>query len=145
MYSFSPGDVIGQLKAAPPTCPGDIFIFICDIIGDQTGITIWRVGGSSECSLIHRSTSSSICGPSDTFVARSGTGFGTSATSYSSTLSGTATPALDGILVECFGPDNIVDPRNRIGNSTLRILGQLDICLLSIVTVTGPNNLFCSN
>ena len=84
------------------------------------------MGESSECSLVHRSTSSSICGPRDVFTARSGTGFGTaSATSYTSTLSGTATLELNGTLVECFGPANSVDPGNKVGSSTLQILGWL--------------------
>ena len=89
------------------------------------GVTTWRVNGSSECPLLHRSTSSSICGPGNAFTARSGTGFGTSdATSYLSTLSGTANLALNGTLVECFGPANNVDPGNRVDGSILRIIGQ---------------------
>ena len=90
----------------------------------MSGTTNWRVGGSSECTLVHRSNPSSICGPSDVFTARGVTGFGTSATSYTSTLSGTATSALNGTLVECFGPANNVDPGNRVGSNTLQILGQ---------------------
>ena len=93
----------------------------------MSDITIWRVGGSSECTLVHRSTSSSICGPGDTFTARSGTGFGTSATSFLSTLSGTATAALDGTLVECFGPENNVNLENRVGSSNIQILGQFTV------------------
>ena len=57
------------------------------------------------------------------FTARSGVGYGTSNTFYSSTLSGTATPALNGTQFECFGPANNVDPRNRVNGSTLQILG----------------------
>ena len=45
------------------------------------------------------------------------------ATSFTSTLSGTADSALNGTLVECFGPANNVDPENMVGSSTLRILG----------------------
>ena len=52
------------------------------------------------------------------------TGFGTSATSFTSTLSGTATPALNGTLVECFGPALSRDAGNVVGNSTLQIVGQ---------------------
>ena len=129
MINISPGDVTGQFTAAPPTCPGDTFTFRCTVTGDMNGITIWRVGGSIECNLVHRSTSSSICGPSDTFIARSGTGFGTGATSYSSTLSGRATSAQNDTLVECFGPANNVDPGNRVGGSTLQILGQYILSL----------------
>ena len=121
--------------AAPPTCPGDTFTFKCTVTGDMSGVTIWRVGGSSECALIHRITSSSICGASDSFIARSGSEFGTSGPSFTSTLSGTATPALNGTLIECFGPANSVDSANRFGASLLWILGQGDACLLSI-TVT---------
>lgn len=92
----------------------------------MTGFTNWRVGGSSECPLIHSSNSSSSrCGPRDVFTARAGTGFGsgTSATSFTSTLSGTADPRLNGILVECFGPANNVDSSNRVGGSNLYITG----------------------
>ena len=121
---FPPGDVAGQFTAAPPTCPGDTFTFECTVTGDMMGFTIWRVNGSSECGLLHRVTSSSVCGPDDVFTARPGTGFGTSATSFSSSLSGTADLTLDGTLVECFGPANNVDPENRVDGSTLQIRGQ---------------------
>ena len=119
---FSPGDVTGQFIAPPPTCPGDTFIFSCTVTGDMSGVTIWRVGGRSDCVLPHSTTGAvSTCG----FTAASGTGFGTTnATSYSSTLSDTASHTLNGILVECFGPGLNRDSENRIGNSTLHILGQ---------------------
>ena len=122
----SPGSVAGQLTAAAPTCPGDTFTFRCNVTGNMNGFTTWRVGGSSECNaLTHRITSSSSpCGPSNAFTARPGAGFGTSGPTYSSTLSGTATLALSGILVECFGPANDEDPENRVGNTTLQILGN---------------------
>ena len=80
--------------------------------------------GSSQCILVHTFASSSICGPSDVFTARSGTGFGTSGPSYLSTLSGTAIPGLNGTLVECFGPASNVDPGNQVGGSNLSIIGQ---------------------
>ena len=124
MLDFFLDVVAGQFMAALPTCPEDTFKFMCTVDGDMNGLTTWIVGGSSECPLPHRSNSSSVCGPSNTFRARSGTGFGTSATSYSSTLSGTSDPALDGTLVECFGTPNSTDPGNRINGSTLQILGQ---------------------
>ena len=57
-------------------------------------------------------------------MATSGSLFGTSATSYSSTLSGTATLELNGTLIECFGPHLNRDPGNRVGDSTLQILGE---------------------
>ena len=72
----SPGDVTGQLTAPPPLCPGDTFTFRCTIVGDVNGFTTWKVGGSSECALVHRSRSSSICGPGLVFTANSGSGFG---------------------------------------------------------------------
>ena len=90
----------------------------------MSGITTWRVNGSIECTLAHRSNSYSLCDLSDRFTARSGTGFGTSGPSYTSTLSGTATPALNGTLVECFGPGNNVDPGNMVNGSNLEILGK---------------------
>ena len=120
---FSPGDVAGQFTPAPPTCPGDTFTFRCNVTGDRSGETTWRVGGSSVCPLQHRSSSSSICGPSNAFTTRPGTGFETSATSFSSTLDGTATSALNGTLVECFN-GTAMNPRNRVGGNTLQILGQ---------------------
>ena len=122
--SFHAGQVIGEFIAAPPTCPGDTFTFRCTVTGDRNNFTIWRVDGSSECPLVHRSTSSSTCGAGNAFIARSGVGFGTSATSFTSTLSGTATPVMNGTLVECFGPANNVDPGNMVGNSILQIRGQ---------------------
>ena len=45
--------------------------------------------------------------------------------SFTSTLSGTATLALNGTLVECFGPANNVDPGNRVDSSTIQILGTV--------------------
>ena len=121
---FPPGDVTGQFTVPPATCPGDTFTFICTVTGDRNGLTTWRVGnGSNDCSLQHGSPHPTSCRLSDAFTARSMTGFGQEATLFSSTLSGTATPGLDGILVECFGPANNVDQGNRVGGSTLQILG----------------------
>ena len=124
-YNFnSLGNVAGQFTAAPPTCPGDTFTFRCTVTGDRDGVTIWRVGGSSECLLAHN-TAGASCGSTSPFTATLGTGFGTSnATSFSSTLSGTATPTLDEALVECFGPGLARDAENRVGNSLLQISGQ---------------------
>ena len=88
-------------------------------------VTTWRVNGSSECPLLHSSSSvTSTCGAGIAFMATAGTGFGTSATSFSSTLSVTATPALDGTLVECFGPGSVGDLGNRVGGSAVHVLGQ---------------------
>ena len=74
--------------------------------------------GSSECVLMHSTAgATATCGPGSAFKARPGAEFGTSATSYSSTLSRTATSALNGTLVECFGPDLVREPSNKVGES----------------------------
>ena len=126
MY-LPPGYGAEQFNASHSTCLGDTFNFSCTVDGNSNGYTIWRVGGgSNDCTLIHSSsTSSPTCGPGNVFTARAKTGFGsqTSATSFTSTLSGTADPGLNGILVECFGPANNVDPSNRVGGSNLYITG----------------------
>ena len=92
----------------------------------MSGTTLWRVARvtTRECPLLHRLTSTSICGPNDAFTAASGNGFATNGPSFSSTLSGTASPGLSGTLVECFGPVNNAAPGNRVSGSTLQILGQ---------------------
>ena len=88
-------------------------------------VTTWRVDESSQCPLLHSSSSViSTCGSGNAYTATSGTGFGTSATSFSSALSVTATPALNGTLIECFGPGTVGDLGNTVGGSTFRILGQ---------------------
>ena len=80
------------------------------------------MNGSKECSLLHTKTSDpGPCGSGSPFTVTTGTGFGTSVTSFSSTLSG---PAQKGTLVECFGPDLWRNAGNMVGNSTLQILGQ---------------------
>ena len=121
--------VSGQFITASPTCPGDPFTFSCTVVGNRNGVTIWRVniGGTYECPLSHIVTGNVQCGPDNEFTATPRTEFGpgTSATSFSSTLSvGTATLALDGTLVECFGPDFFSrDAENRVGNGTIWIIG----------------------
>ena len=120
------GGVAGQFTAAPPTCPGDTFTFRCTVTG--SGTTLWRVNGSSNmCALAHVSIGDASCGATEeshAFIAAPGIGFETGGPSYSSTLSGTATPAIDGTLVECFGPDsNINEPGNRVGMSAILIVG----------------------
>ena len=88
----------------------------------MNAVTLWRVNRTVDpCILSQISTSSEHCGPNDAFTASPGN---TNATSFSSTLSGTADPKLDGILVECFGPDNTVSIGNRVGESTIQIAGQ---------------------
>ena len=125
MIIINSGNVAGQFTAASPTCPGGTMVFTCTVIGDMSGVTLWRVNGSSECLLSHSTAgATATCGPGGAFRARGMTGFGTSATSYSSTLSGTAASELNGTLVECFGPTLSRDPGNRIGDSTLQMLGN---------------------
>ena len=123
---FSPGDVACQYVPAPPACSGSTLTFRCTVVG--SGATLWRVNDSSNlCTLVHLSTSTDTCGSSgriDTFTAIPETGFGASGPSYSSTLSGTASSALDGTLVECFGPASSLDSGNRVGSSTIQVLGQ---------------------
>ena len=132
MY-ISPGNVAGQLTAAPPTCPGDTFTFRCTVTGDRNEITVWRVGGSSECILPHSTAgTTSTCGPGNAFTAKSRTAFGTNGPSFISMLSGIATSKLDGTLVECFGPDLARDAGNMVGNSTLQIQGQYTITFLTM-------------
>ena len=88
------------------------------------------MGGSSECSLVHSTADDpGPCGSGSPFTVTTGTGFKTSGTSFSSTLSGTATSELDGTLVECFGPDFSRDADNMVGNSTLQILSQYNVSL----------------
>ena len=100
-------------------------MFRCTVGGDNTGVTIWRVSRSSECILVHSTVDAPRpCGSGSAFTARSETGFGTTATSFTSTLSGTATSALNGTLVECFGPGLARDATNTVGKSMLQILGQ---------------------
>ena len=120
------GPIAGQFIEAPTTCPGDTFTFRCTVTGDMSGVTIWRLSGNSECILSHSTAgATSTCGAGGAFTARAVTGFGTTnATSFSSTLNSTATPALDGTLVECFGPALSRQPGNRIGGSILQISGQ---------------------
>ena len=122
---FSPGDATGQLTGPPPTCPGGIFTFICTVTSDINGITIWRVNSSNSnlCVLSHILTGTiSTCGTSHLFTAISETGFGANGP-FTSTLSATADPVLDGTLVECFGPAATVDPGNKVGSSTIQIVG----------------------
>ena len=100
----------------------------------MNGVTIWRLGASGDCPLVHSDAgASSSCGPGDDFMAAAGTGFGTNATSFMATLSGTATSSLDGMRVQCF-PDLSRDPGNRVGDSTLQIIGR-HILLHAMVVV----------
>ena len=117
-----PGDVGGQFTEAPPTCPSDVITFSCTVAGDNTSFTTWRVDGSSICSLPHNSRpgTTSTCGPDNVFTARFNT---TNATSFSSILSGPASSALDGTLVECFGPAFSLDAGNRVGSNTIQTIG----------------------
>ena len=98
----------------------------------MNGITIWRVGGgSTECTLLHSTVDGPRpCRTGSPFTVTTGTGFGMNATSYSSTLSGTATPGLNSTLVECLGPALPRKPGNRVGGSTLQTIGQYMFSLL---------------
>ena len=81
-------------------------------------------GSSDLCTLSHFSTGDASCGPiegSRAFTAAPGIGFGTGGPSFSSSLSG---PALDGTVVECFGPDATLDSENRVGDGTIQTIGQ---------------------
>ena len=100
-------------------------IFTCNVTGDRNGVSTWRVDGS-ECLLSHNTAgASSTCGPGSAFTARGLSGFGmTSATSFISTLSGTATSTLDDTLVECFGPGLASQPGSMVGDGTLQILSK---------------------
>ena len=92
----------------------------------MNGITIWRVNGGSDCTLPHSTAGlPRHCGSDNIFIATTESGFGVaSATSFTSTLSGTASPTLNGTLVECFGPAFSRVAGNRVGNSALQILGR---------------------
>ena len=82
---------------------------------------------ASVCQLEHRSVSSgSFCGPESLFTADGGDGFGTDGPSFISTLYATASPRLNGMLVECFGPDGVnLEPYNLVGSGTVQIIGIL--------------------
>ena len=83
------------------------------------------MNGSSECSLVHNTASApGPCGVGSPFTVGTGTGFGTSATSFTSSLSGTANSALNDTLIECFGPTFSRDAGNMVGSSTVQIFGQ---------------------
>ena len=142
-----PGDVAGQLTAAPPTCPGDTFTFRCTVTGDMNGIMIWKLGGSNECSLVHNTASASgPCGQSGSpFTVTPETGFGTSATSFSSTLNGTATLELNGTLVECFGPAFSRETGNMVGNGTLETLGQSHVSLPACWKLVIGTSIVCDD
>ena len=83
---------------------------------------------------MHNTASAPVpCGAGSPFTVVTKTGFGTSGTSFSSTLSGYSTSELDGTLFECFGPAFSRDAKNMVGSSALQILGQyiLACCLYS--------------
>ena len=79
------------------------------------------------CQLEHRSGSSgSFCGSESLFTAEGGDGFGTDGPSFISTLYATASPRLNGMLVECFGLDGVnLEPYNLVGSGTVQIIGTL--------------------
>ena len=122
---LSTGDVDGQLTApSSPTCPGNVFTFDCTVMpmSGMNAITLWRVNGNRDlCILSQISTNSDDCGQNNAFTASP---VRANATFFLTTLSGTADPELDGILVECFGPDNSVNMDNRVGERPIQIVGQ---------------------
>ena len=139
-FYISLGIVAGQFIPSPPACLRSTFTFSCTVTGDLSGITIWRVGGSSECILPHTTASiSASCGPGSAFTAMSRTGFGTSGPFFSSLLSGIATSTLNGTQVQCFGPGLGRDVRNRVGGSTLQLSGLYGYLLVYSATVRSPN------
>lgn len=116
-YLF-PGDADGQFVAPPPTCPCDTITFECTVAGNTSGVTWWRLnGGSSSCTLLHRDRDTSVTSTCNNFTAMFEN---TSATSFPTSLSGTATLMLDGTLVECLGP---TFPGNVVGSSIVQIIG----------------------
>ena len=123
-----PGDVTGQFTAAPPTCPGRNITFRCTVNG--SGTTLWRVGGSSNlCTLLHGVNDTvSTCmpnGASRPFTAMPESGFGPGSSGpFTSTLSATTDPVLDGTLVECYGPDGTLNLESRVGSSSIETIGQ---------------------
>ena len=123
--TFSPGDVAGQLIVTLPTCPGDNFTFTCIVHGDMMGFIHWRVGGRNECVLLHSTHNDPHpCWKDSPFTVTYGPEFGTRASSFTSVLSGTVTPTLNGMLVECFGPAMFRSAENMVGSSTLQIIGK---------------------
>ena len=106
-------------------------------------VTLWRVGGSSECLLSHRTVQSLRCGPGSIYTAASVTGFGDpNATNFTSVLSVTADRALDGVLVECFGPLNSVAAGNQVGSSTIQIIGMFtNACTIMLMREQSFSNI----
>ena len=80
------------------------------------------------CRLEHRSVSSgSFCRPESLFTAEGGDGFGIDGPSFISILHATASPRLNGMLVECFGPDGVnLEPYNLVGSGPVKIIGTLN-------------------
>lgn len=133
-YEFfaSIDDVAGQFTAPPSTCPCDTITFECIVAGNASGATFWCLdNASSVCTLVHDNISdTNICrGFSAMFAIEN-----TSNTSFSTSLSGTATPALNGTWVECFGPSH----RGPIvGNSTIQIVGQYYLMIIIMIVLTA--------
>ena len=125
IFYFCTADVDGQLT--PPssaTCPGIAFTFSCTVTTTpgMNAIIIWRVNRTTDqCSLTQFQDNPDTCGPNSAFTASPGRA---NDTSFSSTLNATAIPELEGILVECFGPEISINLDNRIGDSPIRIVGQ---------------------
>jgi len=89
----------------------------------MNAVILWRVNDTTNlCTISQISTNTDDCGPNDAFTGSPGR---VTATSFQSTLSGTADPELDGLLVECFGPvNNVQNMDNKVGESPIQIVGQ---------------------
>ena len=127
-YQFYPptGYVDGQLTAPrSPTCPGNAFTFDCTVMpmSGMNAVILWRINNTTDLCIVSQiSTNTDDCGQNDAFTASPGT---SNATSFSSTLSATADPELDGLLVECFGPVNDKQNMdNKVGEHPIQIVGQ---------------------
>ena len=81
------------------------------------GVIVWTVGRSSECNLTLTLFETGTCEPGG--VSAMVTIPSLNDPYLESTLSGTATTALDGTPVECFGPN----AENMVGKGILQIVG----------------------
>ena len=85
------------------------------------------MGGRDDqvCALPHSTANDPHpCWEDSPFTVTYGPEFGTNATFFTSVLGGTVTPALEGTLVECFGPAYSRTVDHIVGNSTLQVVGK---------------------
>ena len=123
-----PDVVAGQFLAAPPTflvipSPSDVLL-LAAVTKSPSGE--WVEGPVN----VHCYTVQQVplvrVGLVVLSMLQLGLGFNfgtTSATSFTSTLSGTATSALNGTMVECFGPGLAREPENVVRKNAIQILG----------------------